>query len=225
MKEQSVDLEKLRVELRQLDRGRLLIVAERAIEMIPSASLEALVGGMIRVPRLIESECAGGSLLAETRKFYEASLRGEYYQSLHVNWRNCTEKSQGTDAFIAEFDRLMGRCVQAVAEGSQETAREVFELLFSLLHRIDEDPDRIVFFADEAGSWQVPIGWRTVLHAYFKCLASRTRGEEFVREVDRVISDFCHYWRPDLLAAAKDVANDEQKAALAQLPVREGQRL
>ena len=192
--------------------------------MIPGAGLESLVGDMIRVPRLIESEGAAGSLLAETRKFYEASLRGEYYQTFHVNWRNCTEKSQGTDAFIAEFDRLMGRCVQAVAEGSQETAREAFELLFTLLHGIDEDPDRIVFFADEAGSWQVPVVWRTVLPAYFKCLAGGTKGEEFAREVDRAISDFCHYWRPDLLAAAEDVANDEQKASLAQLPMREGRR-
>jgi hypothetical protein len=224
VKQESVDLEKLRVALRQLNRGRLLIIAERAIEMIPSASLDALVGDMIRVPRLVESECAAGSLLAEIRTFYQASLRSEYYQSFHVNSRNCTDKSQGTDAFIAEFDRLMTRWVQAVAEGSQETVREAFELLFSLLRHIDEDPDRIVFFADEAGSWQVPVDWRTVLPVYFKCLASRARGEEFAHEVDRVVSDFCHYWRPDLLAAAEDVANDEQKAALARLPVGEGRR-
>ena len=56
-----------------------------------------------------------------------------------MNSRNCTDKSQGTDAFIAEFDRLMARCVQAVAEGSQETVRGAFELLFSLLRHIDED--------------------------------------------------------------------------------------
>lgn len=209
--EESVDLDKLRFALRQLDRGRLLIVAERAVEMIPRASLEILVGDMIRVHHLTESDQAAGSLLAETRKFHEASLRGEYYESFDVNSRNCTDKSHGTDAFIAEFDRLMGKCVQAVVEGPRETVREPFELMFSLLHRIDEDPDRIVFFADEAGSWQVPVDWRTVLPAYFKCLASATSGEEYAREVDRVISDFCNYQRPDLLEAAREVANDEQK--------------
>jgi len=54
VKEESLDLEKLRVALRQLDRGRLLIIAERAIEMIPSTSLDALVGDMIGVRRLID---------------------------------------------------------------------------------------------------------------------------------------------------------------------------
>jgi len=214
----------LRVALRQLNRGRLLIIAERAVEMIPSASLGALVGDMMKVPRLTESECSSGSLLAETRKFHEASLRGEYYQSFHVNWRNCTDKSQGTDAFIAEFDRLTAKCLQAVVEESTETARQSFEILFSLLRQIDEEPDRIVFFADEAGSWQVPVDWRTVLPAYFECLASGTSGEEFAREVDRVISEFCHHWRPELLATAADLANDEQKGALGLLPVREGRR-
>ena len=221
MTEQSVDLEKLRVALRQLDRGRLLIIAERAIELLPGASLGVLVGDMIKVPRPTEREGAVGSLLAETRKFYEASLRGEYYQSFHVNWRNCTDKSQGTDAFIAEFDRLTGKCVQAVAAGSGEIARGAFDILFSLLHDIDEEPDRIVFFADEAGSWQVVVDWKTVLPAYFKCLASGRGGEEFACEVDRVISDFCHHWRPEFLAVAEDLANDEQKPALARLPGRE----
>jgi len=144
-------------------------------------------------------------------------------------WGSLTESHQGyLGGTVAAATRRTpspnGTCVQAADKGSREAARESFGILFSLLHRIDEDPDRIVFFADEAGSWQVPVDWRTVLPTHFKCLASSTRGEEFAREVDRVISDFCHYWRPDLLAAAEDVANDEQRAALARLPVRKGRR-
>lgn len=220
MPESSVDLEKLRLELRQLDRCRLLIVAERAIEVLADASLEIAVEGMIKVPRL-ERACAAESLLAETRKFYEASIRGEYFQSFDVNSKNCMEQSRGTDAFIAEFDRLTRKCVLAVTEGFPESARESFEVLFSLLHRIDEDPDRIVFFADEAGSWQVPVDWRTVLPAYFKGLARTAEGEEFAREVDRVVIEFCNHWRSELLEAAQEVADDGQRAALARLPERE----
>jgi len=63
------------------------------------------------------------------------------------------EKSNGTEAFLAEFDRLIGKCVRATAKGPRRLVRDAFELLFALLRRIDEDSDSVVFFADEGGSW------------------------------------------------------------------------
>jgi hypothetical protein len=50
VKRESVDLETLRVALQQLSRGGLLMIAERAIEIVPSAKLGALVGDMVRLP-------------------------------------------------------------------------------------------------------------------------------------------------------------------------------
>jgi len=218
--QESVDLNKLRVALRQMDRGQLLIITERAIELVCGQQINALVAGMLQVPLVAESEHSATSLPEEVRKFFDLSLSGAYHESFDVNSKNCTEQSKGTDAFIAEFDRLIEKCMRTVAEGSLETAREPFELLFALLRHIDEEPDRIVFFADEAGSWQVPVDWEAVLPAYFRCLASVFSAEEFARQVDRAISDFCHYRRPQHLAAAAQVANAEQKAALARLPLR-----
>ena len=220
MNQESVDLEKLRIAVRQMDRGQLLIVVERAIELVSGQQINALVAGMLQPPLVDESEYGPTSLPEEVRKFCDASLRGAYYESFDVNWKNSKQQSKGTDAFIAEFDRLIEKCVRTVADGSPETTGELFELLFALLRHIDAEPDRIVFFADEAGSWQVPVDWEIVLPAYFRCLACAVPAEDFAREVDRVISDFCHYRRPQHLVAAAQVANAEQKAALARLPVR-----
>jgi len=47
--QESVDLEKLRVALRQMSRGKLLRVAERAIEIVPDGKLDALVGDMVQL--------------------------------------------------------------------------------------------------------------------------------------------------------------------------------
>jgi hypothetical protein len=82
----------------------------------------------------------------------------------------------------------------------------------------------VVFFADEAGSWQVGVAWREALPAYFQCLASGTSGEEFASEVDRTITDFADYERPKHLAAARRVASAEQKAALRRRPKRDRRR-
>ena len=220
----AIDLEKLRVALRRMSRGNLLMVAERAIEIVPRTKLRALVGDMVRLEDLAEGKRGATPLLAEVRKFHDASLGGEYYESFGVNSKNFMEKSEGTEAFIAEFDRLIGKCVHAAAKGPHAPVREAFDLLFALLRRIDDDPDSVIFFADEAGAWQVGVNWRTVLPPYFRCLAEGTPGDAFAREVDRAISDFADYERPRHLAAARRVANAEQKAALRRLPVHEGRR-
>lgn len=191
---------------------------------IDIAKLRQLVGGMVRLDELAEENRGAAPLLDEVRKFHEASLRGEYYESFGVNSKNFMEKSKGTEAFIAEFDRLAGKCVRAAGKGPRSPVREAFELLFALLRRIDEDPDSVVFFADEAGSWQVGVDWRKALPAYFRCLADGASGDDFAREVDRAIAGFAGYDRPRHLAAARRAGNAEQKAALRRLPAREKRR-
>jgi hypothetical protein len=217
----GVDLDKLRVAVRRMSRGNLLMVAERAIEIVPRGKLTALVGDMVRLDELVEGKRGAAPLLDEVRKFHDSSLRGEYYDSFAVNSKNFMDKSEGTEAFIAEFDRLVAKCIRAVEKGPWPPVREAFELLFTLLRRIDEDPDSVVFFADEAGSWQVGVDWRVTLPAYFRCLADGTSGDDFAREVHRAISDFADHERPRQLTAARRVANAEQKAALRRLPARE----
>jgi hypothetical protein len=171
VKRGSVDWEKLRRALRQMSRGQLLKVAERTIDLVPIETLEALVGDLVQVPILDEGQPGEASLPDEVDKFCEASLLGDYFDSFDVNSKNCLDRSQGTDAFIAEFDRVIRRCLGAAVGGSLIMAREAFERLFALLRRIDEDPDGVVFFADEAGSWQIPVDWRAVLPVYFRCVA------------------------------------------------------
>ncbi len=217
----AIDIEKLRVALRRMSRDNLLIVAERAIEIAPRARLRALVGDLVRLDAMADGKRGAEPLLAEVRKFHEASLRGEYYDSFGVNSKNFMDKSEGTETFIAEFERLVGECVRAAEKGPRPPVREAFDLLFALLRRIDEDPDSVVFFADEAGSWQVGVDWRQTLPAYFRCLAETASGDDFARAVDRTITDFSDYERPRHLAAARRVADAEQKAALWRLPKRE----
>src|SRR6266508_251765 len=175
----TTDLEKLRVSLRRLNRGDLLIIAERATELVPRAKLGTLVGDLIRLEDFAAGKAGAKPVLNEVRKFHEAALGGVYYDSFDVNSRNFMAKSEGTEEFIAEFERLLAKCIRAM-KGPRAPLREAFDLLFALLRRIDSDPDSVVFFADEAGSWQVGVDWRAALAAYFHCLADGTAaGESF----------------------------------------------
>jgi hypothetical protein len=222
----AVDLEKLRVALRRLKRGSLLIIADRAVEIVSPSKLQALLGDMLSLrefTKLAEGSSAK-NLLDEVRDFHSASIAGRSYDSFDVNSKNCMQMSEGTEAFIADFDRLLGRCVRASAKSPRKPTREAFGLLLDLLRRIDDSPDDIVFFADEAGSWQVGVDWRSALPAFFRCLADDLSPEDFALEVDRTITDFVDYERPYHLAAARRVANPEQKKALVRVPARKVRR-
>ena len=127
MKVGNPDLEKLRVALRGMDRGNLLIVAERAIDIVPKAKLGALIGDMVRLEEIEEGKRGVIQLLAEVRKFHEASLDGEYYESFKVDSGNFMEKSAGTDAFIAEFERLIAKRKQDSSVASYDLSQVKFE--------------------------------------------------------------------------------------------------
>lgn len=97
------------------------------------------------------------SLLADVKAFQKASLAGKYYQAFAVNSNNYTEKSSGTLAWIADCQRLLEWCVAREKKEDPKTVCQSFEIIFSLLSKIDERPDDILFFADEGGSWEIAV--------------------------------------------------------------------
>jgi len=162
-----------------MTRGELLIVAHRAVEMVPDAALPLLLGDLVELQSGSEAVLGTAALLDEVRRFRTEGVSGTFYDSFDVNSRNCSEQSRGTDAFIAEFDRLVTRCIsEAQTEPSQVTA-QALEVLFSLLRHIDKGDDDVLFFADEGGSWSVGVNWSRALPGYFLCLAQSASAEDF----------------------------------------------
>jgi len=216
------DLTKLRDELRGLRRCDLLIIAERAAELVSKTNLKALLGDFMHVDVLVVPGATPAPLSEEVQKFCSESRDGRYFEHFEANAKNYMEHSRGTDAFIAEFDRLLRQCVQAVGHQPGASVREAFEVLFRLLRRIDEAHDDVVYFADEAGSWQLGVNWRMVFPAYFRCLAETVSPEEFARTVDQMIRAFAEHERPLHLRTAHQVAPAAQQAALSALSGTDG---
>ena len=95
--------------------------------------------------------------------------------------------------------------------------RSAFNILFELLDRFDGADDKMVFFADEGGSWMVGVDWKQVLPAWFRVLSATADPAEFVRRFEAFVGRHCNYQRAELLAEACQVATAAQRKELAEL--------
>lgn len=200
-----------------LTRGNLLIIVERVTELLSTGKLNALLADFMPLNE-VDVTSAPPSLFDKVRTFHAASLGGEYYEAFRGHSNNGYDQSRGTDAFIAEFDRLMRQCIRAAKTAPPLAVREAFEWLFDVLRHIDKGNDDIIFFVDDGGTLDVGVDWQTVFPVYFRSVAKTASAHVFAQMVDQVIRDFADFERPTHLQAARRAANPAQKAALRALP-------
>jgi hypothetical protein len=213
-----IDIRSLRQHIRQeLDTEELLRLLDRAIELIPQEQLPQLIEGFFGPDLLQVDATPNKAILDEVRDFYDSSFAGVYYEDFRVNSRNFMDRSRGTINWIAEFNRLMQRCVEVCRDGDYPKVQQAFDLLFELLDTLDEDPDAIIFFADEAGAWQVGVDWDTVLPAYFTALANVAKPKAYAQAVLKVVTAHVDYDRDKHLQTALKVAKPTQQKAIRAL--------
>jgi hypothetical protein len=186
-----------------------------AIELIPPAKLHKLVEPYLDVGSLLAAADRPDKLLARVRSFERTSLAGDYYDPFDVNSKNCMNKSSGTIAWIAECNRLLDLCVVQAQTGDAAEARQSFDIIFGLPDEIDACRDDIIFFADEAGAWQVGVDWEKLLPSWFKVLSATTKPDEYAKRVVDLLNRHCDYERPKMLPVARKLASPAQARALA----------
>ncbi|MFZ4580272.1 MAG: hypothetical protein ACOYOB_17960, partial [Myxococcota bacterium] len=192
----------------------VLVLLDRALERLSESDLDAVLADYVHLDEFRAEAGPSLTLYEAVKAFHAASLRGAYYEGFNVNSRNFTMLSGGTQRWLAEFDRLLRRCVAAAPDsGCERQVRDAFELLFDLLSQIDECRDDIVFFADEGGSWQAGVNWPAVIPAWCRCLAATATPEEYAAAVVKVIDEFARHDRAKLLGSARQLATQPQRAA------------
>jgi hypothetical protein len=188
---------------------------DEILEILPDDALQRIVGRYIALDDVrADPSAPKRSLLEEVRSFDAAARGGDYYQSFNVNSKNYMDKSAGTISFIADFLRLLDRCVAASGKSAAIDTRTSMEVLFALHRYIDECHDDVIFFADEGGAWQIAVDWQTVLPGWFRCLAKTEQPAAYARLVREAIKEFDPHARVQHLTAARQAGNPAQRRAL-----------
>jgi hypothetical protein len=217
MADQVIDRATIRAALRNLGNEDIYYILGEALEMLPLAKAQKLIKGHIDLSQFRREDQKPKNLLEEIKEFQQVSLRGDYYESFDVNWKNCTEKSKGTCAWIFEFDRLLNKCIAAAKKENKNEIREAMDICFGLLRHIDECMDDVIFFADEGGSWQVGVDWNKALPAYFLCLSATSLADEYASRVIAIVNEFDRHSSNWHLAAAMRIGTPSQRQALKSL--------
>jgi hypothetical protein len=215
MPKTQIDREKVHVALRRMDDEIVRSLLDDAIDLLPQTKLIKLIEHYVDPSDLRPDRRRKGVLLTDMKEFQRASLNGEYYESFRVNSKNFMDMSRGTEVWIDECNRLLDCCIAESANGDTAETRDAFEIIFSLLEHIDDEClDDIIFFADEAGSWQVGVEWNKVLPAWFKCLSETAEPELYACRIVEIVDKFDDHNRAKHLAAARRIATPAQKKAL-----------
>src|SRR5712671_4506647 len=204
----AIDRDTLRAALRTLPDESLCDMLEDALEQLPLATVRAIVSQYLDLRRLRPDRepAKKGSLLADVTAFETASLAGDYYEDFDVDSKNFMEKSRGTTSWIAECRRLLDRCVTQAKTGEPAEVCQGFGIIFGLLDRIDEGHDAIIFFADEAGAWQVDVPWETVLPPWFRVLSAMAGSEEYGPRIVGLLTHHHGQGSARMLALARRIA-------------------
>ncbi|MGC9224976.1 MAG: hypothetical protein ACP5E2_13710 [Terracidiphilus sp.] len=211
----ELDLQQIRRAIRRSGNETIFFLLDDALSILPPAKLRQLIAQYMKTEQFVSEGAVKRDLLTDVQAFQKACLAGDYYEAFDVNSKNCTQSSLGTLAWIADFRRLLFRCVEQAKKRNLAGVRCAFDILFELLDRFDDADDRMFFFADEGGSWMVGIDWKQVLPAWFRVLAAMADPAEFARRFEAFVGRHCNYQRAELLAEARQIATPAQRQALA----------
>lgn len=211
-----IDRAKVRAHIRHFDGDGLRILLHRAVELLPDEAFPTLIADYIGLQDITSDGTPAPGLIDEIRTFYDESLSGHFYEDFVVNWRNSLRRPKGTDIFIAEVERLVAACLRAADDGQNETVAEGLGLIVDLMRKIDACRDDIVFFADEAGSWQVGVLWDRVLPVWFRSLAPQMDADAWAGTVVDALNDFVYSGARAIVDAVGSAAPPGHVEALEQ---------
>jgi hypothetical protein len=186
----SIDSDKLRHLLERSTVANLTVMFARAIGCLPAEAYERVFTDYAFPDDLAADQERSPGLLEAVHSFVECAQRGDYYDPVFFSGQHYDEWPRATHNFSARIDLLLGRCKAESANGDPFEVCRAYELLFELVRDIDARPDDVVFFPDEANSWQLGIRWASELPSYFACLSQTIGRDELAARKVALVQEF-----------------------------------
>ena len=196
---------------RQQDAQVLLQFLDAAYEEMTIDQREAVFGQTLRQTEPLHVD--GASLLTQVRQFQSDSLARKYYAPFDINSKNFMHIPEETNAWFEQLGDLLTDSARLSQQGDHTDAVACFQILYDLVEALCRG-DEIVF-ADEYGTWMIPVDERKVIPAYLASLAATTTPEAYTAAALPLIRrDSVESFTMKTYAAALRAADKTQKVHL-----------
>ncbi len=106
----------------------------------------------------------GEALRQEIDQFRRDSLARKYYAPFNVNSRNYMDIPEKTSEWCDRFAQFVKGATRLTARGKHAEAVSCFTILEELQEALDDGKE--IIFAEEAGSWMIPVDEKAWRKAY-----------------------------------------------------------
>ena len=155
----------------------------------------------------------GESLLKDVKKFERDSRAGVYYAPFNINSKNCGHVPEKTNEWFERIGDLLGDSARLSEQGDHVRAVECFRVLYELVERMESGDD--IVFADEYGTWMIPVDEKKIIAAYLASLAATSTPEQYAAGALPLVSrDSLESFSNKTYGAALRAADKAQKAQL-----------
>lgn len=206
-----IDKEQLFTILKRRKKSELLAILDRAFDEMEPKTRRAVFLELIQKSR--PAKLDGPSLVEEVERFHSDSLEGQYYAPFNINSKNYMNVPAETEEWCDRIADLLKQSVQLTNQGDHKWAVRCFDLLFDLIEKMESGEE--IVFADEMGSWMIPIDDKVWIAAYMTSLAAVASPQEFSAKALPVVRrDSFNSRCGEAYKHARQAANKEQLAQL-----------
>lgn len=155
----------------------------------------------------------GKALLRQIEGFQDRSLSGYYYAPFDINSKNFMHVPEETKEWFEEMGDYLKASCQLTAQGDHLHAVACFGILYELIEALDNGEE--IVFADECGSWMIPVDEKVYIAAYMTSLAATMGPEEFTAAAIPLIQrDSWQSLSAQAYKSAISAADEEQRERL-----------
>ena len=155
------------------------------------------------------------NLLRMIEQFKKDSLNGVYYAPFNINSKNFDHVPEETDEWFDIVGEFLNTATELVKQGKYDLACKAFTQTYEVIDLLGSAE---VVFADEYGTWMIPVDETECLNAYMKALSvTTTDNQDFVRIACEMIRyDKCNSFSGKVYSALQEHASKDQMAVLDQ---------
>jgi hypothetical protein len=149
----------------------------------------------------------------QIKEFRRDSMAGKYYAPFDINSKNFMHVPEETRAWFQRVGDLLVESQRLSERGDHQHAGACFRILYDLVEAMSSGEE--IVFADEYGTWMIPVDERKIIPAYLASLAATSTPEEYaVATLPLIRRDACESFSKNTYAAAIRAADKAQKAYL-----------